>query len=226
MELTQDCNDSNYADHVGSSKHAWDFANGTNFGISAARPGVVTHLKMSSYAGCATSACVDFANYVVVDHGDGTAAVYLHLEGGSLGSGVRCGQPVAQGQPLANAGATGWATGPHLHFQVNETHTGQTPLCECGEDGRECAPHEAAWSSFWSSAEFPSVSVMFDEWAANDCRDRRMILPLSQNLDVRGDRRFVALGRPGQGVYRRPMPKPSVLLGVGGRTIGGANAYR
>ena len=28
MELTQDCNDSFFSDHVGSGKNAWDFANG------------------------------------------------------------------------------------------------------------------------------------------------------------------------------------------------------
>jgi hypothetical protein len=30
---------------------------------------------MSSQVGCETSACVDLANYVVIDHGDGTASI-------------------------------------------------------------------------------------------------------------------------------------------------------
>src|SRR5437879_6104154 len=71
MELTQDCNDSFYADHVGSAKNAWDFANGAHFPVIAARAGVVTHVKVSSHSGCESSACVDLANYIVVDHGDG-----------------------------------------------------------------------------------------------------------------------------------------------------------
>src|SRR5579859_3701776 len=50
MELTQDCNDSFFSDHVGSGKNAWDFANGGHFAVSAAREGIVTHLKMSSHA--------------------------------------------------------------------------------------------------------------------------------------------------------------------------------
>src|SRR5207249_181471 len=37
MELTQDCNDSFFADHVGSGKNAWDFANGLHFPVSVAR---------------------------------------------------------------------------------------------------------------------------------------------------------------------------------------------
>src|SRR5215831_8312481 len=65
MELTQDCNDSFYGDHVDSGKNAWDFANGTHFAVSAAREGIVTHVKVSSNSGCETAACVDLANYIV-----------------------------------------------------------------------------------------------------------------------------------------------------------------
>jgi murein DD-endopeptidase MepM/ murein hydrolase activator NlpD len=215
MELTQDCNDSFYGDHVGTGKNAWDFANGTRFPISAAREGVVTHLKMSSTSGCDTSACVDYANYIVVDHGDGTTSVYLHLDGGSLDSSVRCGQPVRQGQKLASAGSTGWSTGPHLHFQVNTVHPGDTRLCECGEDGMACAADESAWSSFWSSSRYPSLPVAFDEWGAAECSDRRMVLPLSINVDE-PDRRLVTVGRIGAGPAEKRTP---VVLGVGGRKV-------
>jgi murein DD-endopeptidase MepM/ murein hydrolase activator NlpD len=213
MELTQDCNDSFYGDHVGTGKNAWDFANGTQFPVSAAREGIVTHLKMSSDAGCDTSACVDYANYIVIDHGDGTASVYLHMAGGTLDPTVRCGQPVRQGQRLAIAGSTGWSTGPHLHYQVNAVHTGETRTCECGEDGTQCGSSEAAWSTFWSSSRYPSLPVTFDEWSAAECADRRMILPLSINVDE-PDHRLVTVGRfnPGQ-----PMSRPPVILGVGGR---------
>jgi murein DD-endopeptidase MepM/ murein hydrolase activator NlpD len=213
MDLTQDCNDSAYGDHVGTGKNAWDFANGTQFFISAAREGVVTHLKMSSNAGCDSPACVDYANYIVVDHGDGTASVYLHVAAGSLDSAVRCGQSVRQGQKLATAGSTGWSTGPHLHFQVNQVHTGDAHACECGEDGSQCAPDESAWSSFWSSPRFPSVPIVFDEWAASACGDRRMILPVSTNVDE-PDRRLVTIGRFGAGSWPN---RPAVVLGVGGR---------
>jgi murein DD-endopeptidase MepM/ murein hydrolase activator NlpD len=180
--------------------------------VSAAREGVITHLKMSSSSGCETSACVDFANYIVVDHGDGTASVYLHVEGGSLDAAVRCGQPVRQGQRLAIAGSTGWSTGPHLHFQVNTVHTGETRLCECGEDGMACATDEAAWSAFWSSARYPSLPIAFDEWSAAECSDRRMTLPLSTNADEPG-RRLVTIGRLAATHTDKRAPQ---VLGVGG----------
>jgi len=218
MELTQDCNDSFFSDHVGSGKNAWDFANGAHFPVSVARDGVVTHLKMSSHAGCDTSACVDLANYIVIDHGDGTASVYLHLDGNSLDASVRCGATVHQGQKLAHAGATGWATGPHLHFQVNAVHANDTSACECGEDGMGCGENDAAWSSFWSSARYPSLAVSFDEWPAEACSDRRMFMPLSQNVETTNDLRVVTLGQNKRNAARSRAPKkPLVMLGIGGK---------
>jgi murein DD-endopeptidase MepM/ murein hydrolase activator NlpD len=218
MELTQDCNDSFFADHIGSGKNAWDFANGTHFPVSVARDGIVTHVKMSSHSGCDTSACVDYANYVVIDHGDGTTSIYLHLDGHSLDPSVRCGAPVHQGQKLATAGATGWATGPHLHFQVNTVHASETRTCECGDDGLACGEDDAAWSTFWSSPRYPSVPVSFDEWPANECRDRRVALPASQNVDTPSDRRVVMLGQSHAAAARVHTHRRAVLvLGIGGR---------
>jgi murein DD-endopeptidase MepM/ murein hydrolase activator NlpD len=217
MELTQDCNDSFFADHVGSGKNAWDFANGAHFPVSVAREGIVTHLKMSSHAGCDTAACVDLSNYIVIDHGDGTASVYLHLDGHSLDASVRCGMPVHQGQRLAVAGSTGWATGPHLHFQVNTVHGNENRECECGEDGLGCAENEAAWSAFWSSSRYPSVPVTFDEWPASECRDRRMAMPFSQNIEAPNDARLVTLGQRGRALRGAPLKKPVVVLGIGGK---------
>src|SRR5258708_2691965 len=217
MELTQDCNDSFYADHVGSGRNAWDFANGTHFAVSAARDGIVTHVKVSSHSGCETAACVDLANYIVVDHGDGTASIYLHIDGDSLDDDVRCGQPVHQGQHIANAGSTGWSTGPHLHFQVNAVHANDTHLCECGEKGTDCAADQAAWTAFWSTPKYPSLPVAFDEWPANACSDRRVALPVSQNIEEPADVRLVTIDRFGARVQAKQTPKPLVVLGIGGR---------
>ncbi len=51
---------------------------------------------------------------VVLLHDGGLRTLYAHLSRFS----VRAGQPVAQGAVIAAAGATGNATGPHLHFEV------------------------------------------------------------------------------------------------------------
>jgi murein DD-endopeptidase MepM/ murein hydrolase activator NlpD len=181
MQLTQDCNDSCCADHVGTDEYAYDWANGGAFTIVAARGGTVSHLKINSTSGCGTSGCVNQANLIVIDHGDGTQSTYLHLEGDSLAPNVVCGGTVQRGQPLARSGTTGWSTGIHLHFQVSGVHAGAA-TCECGADGQGCGAGEVPWNSFWVTATDPSVAAAFDEWTDSAaCADRRMAMPASQN---------------------------------------------
>lgn len=183
IELTQDCNDTRYNGHVGNNGWAWDFAtpDAKEFPILAARGGTVTHVKMSSSEGCADTSCMDYANYVVIDHGDGSSAVYLHLAAGSLDPSVRCGEEVVQGQPLAIASSTGYSSGAHLHFQVNKTRPQRGPVCECGPDGLACPDDYANWGAFWSSASYPTLPIRFDEWASDVCENRTTLLPPSQN---------------------------------------------
>ncbi|MEU9862094.1 M23 family metallopeptidase [Streptomyces sp. NPDC047971] len=55
-------------------------------------------------------------NHLVLDLGDGTYAMYAHLQRGSLG--VRAGERVVAGQELARCGNSGNSTEPHVHFQL------------------------------------------------------------------------------------------------------------
>jgi len=61
-----------------------------------------------------------FGNVVMIKHPNGHTTVYAHLSRIN----VRRGQSVAQGQIVGLVGSTGWATGPHLHFEfrVNGQH--------------------------------------------------------------------------------------------------------
>jgi len=51
---------------------------------------------------------------VIINHNDGFMSVYGHLSGTVINNG----QFVEKGQLIGHSGATGLATGPHLHFEV------------------------------------------------------------------------------------------------------------
>jgi murein DD-endopeptidase MepM/ murein hydrolase activator NlpD len=65
-----------------------------------------------------------FGNVVMVKHRNNHSTVYAHLSRIS----VRKGQNISQGQNLGAVGATGWATGPHLHFEFRVNGHHQDPL--------------------------------------------------------------------------------------------------
>ncbi|MCX4824149.1 M23 family metallopeptidase [Streptomyces sp. NBC_01142] len=55
-------------------------------------------------------------NHIVLDLGDGTYAMYAHVQRGSLA--VREGDRVLAGQQLARCGNSGNSSEPHVHFQL------------------------------------------------------------------------------------------------------------
>ncbi len=65
-----------------------------------------------------------YGNRVVIDHGGAIATLYAHCSKML----VKLGDQVAQGQVIALIGETGWATGPHLHFEVMEAGERVDPL--------------------------------------------------------------------------------------------------
>jgi murein DD-endopeptidase MepM/ murein hydrolase activator NlpD len=65
-----------------------------------------------------------YGNCIIIDHGGGIATLYGHCS--SLG--VSEGQSVKQGAVIGRVGATGYATGPHLHFEVRKNGVPVQPL--------------------------------------------------------------------------------------------------
>jgi len=67
-----------------------------------------------------------YGNAVEVRHGSGITTLYAHLSG--FAGGIRAGARVQQGQPIGFVGATGYATGPHLHYEFKVAGIHQDPL--------------------------------------------------------------------------------------------------
>ncbi len=65
-----------------------------------------------------------FGNVVMVKHANGHTTVYAHLSRIN----VKKGQSITQGQTLGLVGTTGWATGPHLHFEFRVNGEHKDPL--------------------------------------------------------------------------------------------------
>jgi murein DD-endopeptidase MepM/ murein hydrolase activator NlpD len=65
-----------------------------------------------------------YGNVVKINHGKGDITLYAHLSRID----VRQGQPVQRGQRIGGVGSTGWATGPHLHFEFHQGGVQRDPL--------------------------------------------------------------------------------------------------
>lgn len=65
-----------------------------------------------------------YGNVVHLQHQNGQSTIYAHLSRID----VREGQRIEQGARIGAVGATGWATGPHLHFEFRVNGQFQDPL--------------------------------------------------------------------------------------------------
>ena len=91
-----------------------DFRAQTGDSVHAAAAGVVRLAKDLFYSG----------NAVIIDHGAGVFTSYSHLSRID----VKVGQKIGKGQAVGLAGATGRATGPHLHWGVKVNSINVNPL--------------------------------------------------------------------------------------------------
>ena len=65
-----------------------------------------------------------YGNYIEIDHGNGFKTKYAHLNK----SYVQKGDILQSGQEIGEVGATGRATGPHLHYEIIYNGTNVDPM--------------------------------------------------------------------------------------------------
>jgi murein DD-endopeptidase MepM/ murein hydrolase activator NlpD len=99
--------------------HQWKAHLGVDFAASIGTPVRTVGDGTVEFAGVQNG----FGNVVIVKHNNLEQTVYAHLSRIA----VRTGQDVAQGQAIGAVGETGWATGPHLHFEFRVNGVHQNP---------------------------------------------------------------------------------------------------
>jgi len=102
--------------HFNENRYAVDFDLDTGDRIYAARDGLVVAVKQDSNRGGIGPAFAGDGNFILVYHNDGTFGNYVHLV--QHGAAVEVGDRIQAGQFIGLSGATGQASGPHLHFDV------------------------------------------------------------------------------------------------------------
>jgi murein DD-endopeptidase MepM/ murein hydrolase activator NlpD len=102
-----------------------DIAPGYGAPIFAAAAGVVVATTFTSWDG----------NTTIIAHGGGMTTWYAHQDS----FGVHVGQHVGRGEVIGHVGATGFATGPHLHFNVVIGQTAYDPMAWFGGPMRTVA---------------------------------------------------------------------------------------
>ena len=104
--------------HNGRAAFSFDFGVGMGTTVVAMAAGTVKFAYAGTKPGDACyggggQSCINAANYVNIQHADGTLTQYAHLSEVSVGVGAT----VARGQVIGKSGNTGWSTGAHLHVE-------------------------------------------------------------------------------------------------------------
>ena len=100
--------------------NTWKQHNGVDYGAPTGTPIRAVGDGVVEFAGQQNG----YGNVLEIRHGNARSTLYAHLSRID----VTRGQHVEQGQRIGAVGATGWATGPHLHFEVKVNGAQQNPM--------------------------------------------------------------------------------------------------
>lgn len=113
---------SNFGGRFHPIKREWRHHAGTDFAAPPGTPVMAASDGVVKFAGWQNG----YGNFVLVEHRSGYVTGYGHLKG--FAPGLKAGKRVSQGDVIGYVGSTGWATGPHLHYEVRINGKPQDPL--------------------------------------------------------------------------------------------------
>ena len=99
--------------------NSWKQHKGVDYGAPSGTPVRAVGDGVVEFAGQQNG----YGNVLEIRHSNQRSTLYAHLSRID----VTRGQHIEQGQRVGAVGATGWATGPHLHFEVKLNGTQQDP---------------------------------------------------------------------------------------------------
>ncbi|MGZ5746689.1 MAG: M23 family metallopeptidase [Caldimonas sp.] len=100
--------------------NTWKQHNGVDYGAPSGTPVRTIGDGVVEFAGWQNG----YGNVIHIKHGNELSTVYAHLSRIDVAKGAK----VEQGDTIGAVGQTGWATGPHLHFEVKVDGVQQDPL--------------------------------------------------------------------------------------------------
>jgi murein DD-endopeptidase MepM/ murein hydrolase activator NlpD len=120
----------------------WRAHKGVDYGAPTGTPVRATGNGVVTFAGRQGG----YGNVVVVRHAGTTTTLYAHLS--RFAKGVRNGARVTQGETIGYVGQTGWATGPHLHYEFRVANQPRNPQSIAMPAAEPVAPsHRAAFAA-------------------------------------------------------------------------------
>src|SRR6185295_11343511 len=102
--------------------HTWRAHKGVDFAAPTGTPVRAAGDGKVSFAGRQNG----YGNVVILQHGGANSTVYAHLS--RFAAGTKPGARVAQGTVIGYVGQTGWATGPHLHYEFRVDNVQRNPM--------------------------------------------------------------------------------------------------
>jgi murein DD-endopeptidase MepM/ murein hydrolase activator NlpD len=83
-----------------------------------------------------------YGNVVAIQHSGAYSTLYAHLS--RFAAGLKPGAAVRQGEVIGYVGQTGWATGPHLHYEFRVNNVQRNPMTIALPNARPLPPGELA----------------------------------------------------------------------------------